>query len=101
MVELGRVDIIREVSLLSSHLALSREGHLDAMLHVFAYLKAKHNSTVAFDPSYPHVDYDQFYECDWKDFNRDMKEPVPPNAPSQEARKWTQVCLLTVTLPVI
>ena len=33
-VELGRVDIITEVSLLASHLALPREGHLEAVFHV-------------------------------------------------------------------
>jgi hypothetical protein len=44
MVELGRVDIATEISLLSSHLAYPREGHLDAALHVMGYLKQKHNS---------------------------------------------------------
>ena len=38
-VELGRIDIITEVSLLSSHLALPQEGHLDAVFHLFAYLE--------------------------------------------------------------
>ena len=44
IVELGRVDIVTEVSLLSSCLALPREGHLEAMLQVFAYLKTHHNA---------------------------------------------------------
>ena len=39
MVEIGRIDIMTEVSMLSSHLAMPREGHLDAVLHVYAYLK--------------------------------------------------------------
>ena len=43
-VEIGRVDILTEVSMLSSHLALPREGHLEAIYHVFAYLEMKHNS---------------------------------------------------------
>ena len=38
-VELRRIDIITEVSALSSHLALPHEGHLDAVFHVFAYLE--------------------------------------------------------------
>ena len=41
IVELGRVDIFLEVSLMSSHLALPREGHLDKLFHIFAYLKCK------------------------------------------------------------
>jgi hypothetical protein len=36
MVEIGRVDIITEVSVLSSHLALPREGHLDVWLQKLA-----------------------------------------------------------------
>ena len=44
IVELGRVDIITEVSTLASQMAMPREGHLDAALHVFGYLKTKHNS---------------------------------------------------------
>ena len=39
MVELGRVNVITETSVLASHMALPREGHLDAALHVFGYLK--------------------------------------------------------------
>lgn len=39
MVELGRVDICLEVSLMSSHLALPREGHLECLFHIFAYLE--------------------------------------------------------------
>jgi hypothetical protein len=34
MVELGRVDIATEVSMLSLYLALPREGHLEASLHL-------------------------------------------------------------------
>jgi N-acyl-L-homoserine lactone synthetase len=45
-VELGHVDIITEVSmLLSSHLALPREGHLGAVFYIFAYTKKKHTVT--------------------------------------------------------
>ena len=43
MVELGRVDVCLEVSMMSSHLALPREGHLEQVLHIFAYLKKYHN----------------------------------------------------------
>ena len=56
IVELGRVDIITEVSLLSSHLALPRQGHLETIFRIFAYLKNKHNSVMIFDPSYPDIE---------------------------------------------
>ena len=55
MVEIGRIDIMTEVSMLSSHLAMPREGHLDAVLHVYAYLKKKYNSRLALDPTYPTI----------------------------------------------
>ena len=38
-IEIGRVDILLEVSLLSSHLALPRQGHLEQVMHTFGYLK--------------------------------------------------------------
>ena len=38
-VEIGRLDILLEVSMLSHHLALPREGHLEQAMHIFGYLK--------------------------------------------------------------
>ena len=49
-VELGHIDITTEVSMLASQMALPRIGHLNTVLHVFAYLKCKHNSRIVFDP---------------------------------------------------
>jgi hypothetical protein len=37
--EIGRVDILLEVSLLSQYQANPREGHFDKLLHVFGFLK--------------------------------------------------------------
>ena len=44
MVEIGRIDIATDFSLLSSHLAYHREGHFECDLHMMGYLKWKHNS---------------------------------------------------------
>ena len=44
MVEIGRIDIATECSLLSSHLAYTREGQFKCALHMMGYLKCKHNS---------------------------------------------------------
>lgn len=41
IVELGRVDICTEVSMMSSHLALPRQGHLKELFHIFAYLRSR------------------------------------------------------------
>ena len=64
MVELGRVDICCEVSMMSLHLALPQVGHLKELYHVFAYLRKYHNSEMVFDPSEPIVDKGQFEEKD-------------------------------------
>ena len=44
IVELGRVDVCLECSLLSSHLALPREGHMLQLFQIFAYMKKYHNT---------------------------------------------------------
>jgi hypothetical protein len=49
-VELGHIDIITEVSMLSTFLCMLREGHLDAVYHLFAYMSLYHNARVVFDP---------------------------------------------------
>ena len=63
--ELGRVDICLEVSMMSSHLALPRLGHLKEVLRIFAYLKSHHNAELVFDPSLPSIDQHEFEEQDW------------------------------------
>jgi hypothetical protein len=87
MVELGRVDIITETSLLASQTAMPREGHLDAMFRMFAYLKIKHNSRMVFDPTYPKVDMNDFKDCDWKNFYGNVKEAIPLDAPESRGKE--------------
>jgi len=81
MVELGRIDIATEISLLSSHLAYPREGHLEVALHVMGYLGRKHNSRLIFDPTYPKIDRDLFPKYDWTEFYGNVEEAIPPDMP--------------------
>jgi hypothetical protein len=84
MVELGRIDICLEISMLSSHLALPRQGHLEQVLHVFAYLKKHHNAELVLDPSDPVVDENSFELRDWtsSEFGHIQgKEELPRNMP--------------------
>ena len=67
--------------MLSSHSALPREGHMDAALHIMAYLGLHHNSCLSMDPTYPDIDDKQFPVMDWKVFYGEVTEPIPPNAP--------------------
>ena len=80
MVEIGRIYIATEVSLISSHLAYHQEGHLETDLHVMACLKQKHNYRLVFDPTYPKIDESIFKYCDWKYFYGDAEEAIPPNS---------------------
>ena len=55
---------------------------MDAAMHIMSYLKVKHNSRLALDPTYPSIDYDSFNkEAEWETFYKGAKEAVPPNAP--------------------
>ena len=64
IVELGRVDICLEVSMLASHIAMPRHGHLKEALHIFSYLKGLHNTEMIFDPSDPEIDTSEFQRRD-------------------------------------
>ena len=46
--------------LLSSHVALPREGHLEAAMHVMAHIGQKYNSRLVYDPSYLEIDHNVF-----------------------------------------
>jgi hypothetical protein len=83
-IEIGRVDILLETSLLSRHLELPREGHLEQALHIVGYLKAHKKLRLLFDPGYPTTKESWFSKHDWFDFYREAKEAIPPNMP--EAR---------------
>ena len=62
MVESGRIDIGMEISMLASQLAMPREGHLEVIFHVYAYLCGKHNLRLALDQTYPDIDMSVFKE---------------------------------------
>ena len=42
--------------MLSSSLAMPRNGHLQQVYHIFGYLKKYHNAEMVFDPSNPIID---------------------------------------------
>ena len=48
----GRIDFVTEVSEVSTMLVMPREGHLDAIFHLFKYLEKRHNARIVFNPSY-------------------------------------------------
>eukprot|EP00804_Cyclotella_cryptica_P022476 CCRYP_015107-RA/>CCRYP_015107-RA protein AED:0.41 eAED:0.41 QI:0/-1/0/1/-1/1/1/0/143 len=58
---------------------MPREGHLEAALHVFLYLKSNSNSWLIFDPMEPNVGESDFVECDWSNFYPGASEALLPN----------------------
>ena len=73
--------IITKVSLLSSHVALLREGHLDEAIHVMTHVGQRYNCRLRYNPSYPEIDQNPFKECDWSEFYRGAKEGMLMNDP--------------------
>ena len=93
MVELGRVDIYLEVSMMSSHMAMPRVGHLEQVLHIFAHLKKYHNTEMVFDPSEPVIDESQYERKDWasSEFGHiEGKQVLPPNMPQPRGLGFTR-----------
>jgi hypothetical protein len=48
--EVGRVDVLLKVSLLSQYQANPREGHLEQLLHIFAFLRKHPKITLYLSP---------------------------------------------------
>ena len=94
MVNLVRIDICCEVSMMSSHLALTREGHLAQVFHIFEYLKKHHNFDLVFDPSYPDVNIDTFPKHDWKNCYGNVKEAMPPDMPETLGKEVVMRCFV-------
>ena len=86
-IELGRVDILTEVSCLSQHLAEPRDGHLLAVYKIFKYLDAclkKEKGRIVFDGKYKFVDNVIFNDTnrqEWEDFYQDANEEFPIKGP--------------------
>ena len=86
IVELGIVDLVTEVSLLASQMAMPRCGHLDAALHGIPHLKSQSNARMVFDPTYPDIYHLEFKKQDWTLFYSDVKEAIPMNAPEPRGK---------------
>ena len=78
-IEIGRVDIYTEVSMLSAYQASPRRGHLEQLIHIYAYLKRKPKLTLYFDCQEPKIDEDLF-NCNtpevFREQYRDAKEEL-------------------------
>ena len=82
-VELGRLDILHEVSKLSMYNVSPRIGHLDAVYRIFGYFKMHQNSRIVFDDKQIKTSPGTFdYDPNWDIFYPDAEEEThPPKAP--------------------
>lgn len=92
IVELGRIDIVLEASMMASHSAMPRERHLQAVLRIFGYLKAHHNGEQVYNPSDPAIDESKFERRDWStsEFGHLEKEDLPENMPQPRGIGFVQ-----------
>jgi hypothetical protein len=92
IVELGCVDIMVAVAMLSQFLASPREGHLEQAFHIFAYLKAHDISCLVFSARPPVVDEGAFQNFYWSKYYPDAAEAVPPNIPEPRGKSVITTC---------
>jgi hypothetical protein len=93
-IELRRIDIIVEVSLLSHFLACPREGRMQQAFHVFAYLKKHARAWMVFDETEPAIDQSHFWAVDWSEFYPDAEEAVPQDAPEPRGVSVVTSCFI-------
>ena len=93
-VELGRVDILLETSLMSTYLASPRVGQLEQLYHIFGYLKGASRRRLVFDPLHPNIDERRFTKYDWHDFYRDAREAIPEKMPPPRGNLMSTHCFV-------
>lgn len=79
--ELGRIDIITKISMLSSHNVSPRAGQLEAAYQIFEYLSEHERSCVVFNSSLPEVNESRFKSVIWSDIYGDIQENLQSNMP--------------------
>ena len=90
--ELGRIDILVAVSMLSRYSAAPREGHLHQVIHVFAYLKKYERSRLVFDDNRPDLKDAKFVNVDWKETYPEAEDQIPPNMPEPRGKSVVTTC---------
>ena len=94
-IELGRYDILLEVSLMSQYQANPRVGHLEALYLIVNYLQNNQFKRIVFNPEKPIIKEGTF-ECDvdWTEFYGNVKEEDPPGMPEPLGASVTIGCFV-------
>jgi hypothetical protein len=92
IIELGRIDIITEVSELAAYSACPRQGHLAAVIHLFAYLSKEKRDKLVFDPA--PMNHPPPLQVTWADAYRPAKEFLPPDMPEPRGKAVQMTCFV-------
>ncbi|CAJ1931864.1 unnamed protein product, partial [Cylindrotheca closterium] len=84
LVELGRMDVCAEVSMMSSYNAMPRVGHFHAVLHLFGYLETHPSREIVMDSAY--MALTDIPKSEWHEFYPWAKEVLPPDMPEALGR---------------
>ena len=92
--ELGCIDIITEVSILSAHNCAPRKGHLEAAYQMFEFLSDQGNCKVVFDSRCIAINEAAFTPVNWEKIYGDVDEEIPKNLPQARGNP-VQVSMFT------
>ena len=79
--ELGRIDVTQEVGLMARFGALPREGHFDAVVRMFAYLKKHLRSRLVYDTKPVDLSDILLTKCNWEEQYPNAEETLPYDMP--------------------
>ena len=96
-VELGRIDICTEASMMAAFSAALRIGHLGAVFHMYSYLKWHQRSRLVFDSAY-NKEIKIREKPDWSPFYGDLQEEDPPGMPKPRGKPVSSSPMKTVAM---
>ena len=74
--EIGIVDILHEVSVLSEFQASPCEGHLHQIFHIFYFMKNNPKLTIYFDPRFPNINPTLFSGSSAEEFREQYQDSM-------------------------
>ena len=84
---LGRFDVLYATNTLARYNAIPREGHLNAMLRVFGYLKFHDKAKLVFDIRKFDLELGEEIKHEWKELYPNAREELPPDAPEPKMKE--------------
>ena len=69
-----------------------RQGHFDAMLRVFGYVKQNPDGSIIIDPNIPAQPHNLPEQHNWTEWYPDAHEAIPPDMPLPKGPAATTMC---------